>query len=240
MRPENPDRRDGDSPHPYLARGTDASAEPVPPGFDSFYPFADPTKDAQPTLEADDSDIGAEGVDTPGQGRSQWRNPWAVALVSALVSALLTSAVWAGVLTMRKGEAVQAGSGQAASIEPLLDVGDGVDPMRTICRQDAVIAASEPRLGGDVQVQVLYSNHCTAAWGRVTRYDGKSFGNSLEMVVYPAANIESSRTQIRRAHDVQSLYTTMLIEPDVEARVCAVATVTIEGESIELGPPICI
>jgi len=39
---------------------------------------------------------------------------------------------------------------------------------------------------------------------------------------------------------VNSLYTPLLIEPDVEARVCGIATVTTDGKAVELGPPMCV
>lgn len=165
---------------------------------------------------------------------------WVIATVSAVTTAMITSGMWMGYLALRTEDPSGTPASTVASEVPLLDVADGVDPVRTICKEDAVIAASEARLDGDVQVQLLYSNQCSAAWGRVTRYDGKSFGNTLEMTVYPAVDMDSARKQTRRVYDVQSLYTTLMIEPDVEARVCAIATVSVDGDPIELAPPICI
>ena len=114
--------------------------------------------------------------------------------------------------------------------------------MQTVCREDAVIAASEEREDGDVLVQIMYSNACMAVWGRVTRYDGQASGNQLSMLIYPAIDLESSRNQERSAFDVQSLYTPLMIEPDVEARVCGIATITTDEsrESKQLGPAMCI
>lgn len=119
----------------------------------------------------------------------------------------------------------------------------GSDPMNSICHEDSVIAASEERLDGDVQVQLLWSNECNAAWGRITRWDEQSQGNSVRFVVYPQTEgPESDRAQEREAFDVQSLYTTMLVETSSEARVCGVAYLTRddEEEEIELAPPMCI
>jgi plasmid maintenance system antidote protein VapI len=157
----------------------------------------------------------------------------------ALASILGTSLVWNS-LRPPVALAEAAGDSSAGEVVEYLDYADGVDPMQTICREDAVVAASEERLDGDVLVQMMYSNKCMAVWGRVTRYDGEAAGNSLSMLIYPAVDLESDRNQERSAVDVQSIYTTLMIEPNVEARVCGIATVSQHGDPIELGPPMCI
>ncbi|MFK4790997.1 DUF2690 domain-containing protein [Microbacterium sp. ZW T5_56] len=159
--------------------------------------------------------------------------------VTTVVAAGATSLIWSMLRGPGAGDAGQRPTTSAPSSE-FLEYADGVDPMQTVCREDAVIAASEERLGGDVLVQMMYSNQCMAVWGRVTRYDGEAAGNSLSMLIYPAIDLESERNQERSAFDVQSIYTTLMIEPDVEARVCGIAAVTRGEESIELGPPLCI
>lgn len=156
-----------------------------------------------------------------------------VAAGSAAVTAVVTSFVWSSLPSTEAAES----STPAASY---IDYADGVDPMQTICREDAVIAASEERLDGDVLVQMMYSKQCMAVWGRITRYDGNAAGNSVSMLIYPAVDLESPRNQERSAYDVQSLYTTLMIEPDVEARVCGFATITNGGDPVELGPPMCV
>lgn len=163
----------------------------------------------------------------------------AACALTAVVAVGATSVVWSTLLAPESAEAGQQPTPSATSGE-YLDYADGVDPMQTVCREDAVIAASEERLEGDVLVQMMYSNQCMAVWGRITRYDGEAAGNSLSMLIYPAIDLESERNQERSAFDVQSIYTTLMIEPDVEARVCGIATVTRGEESIELGPPLCI
>lgn len=159
-------------------------------------------------------------------------------VVTALVSVSVTSAGWAAALLPLVSGATAATAATPSS--PASPPGDGVDPMQTVCRDDAVIAASEQRLDGAVQVQMMYSTSCMAAWGRVTRYDGQANGQMLAMRVYPAIDPESSRAQERSAFDLQSLYTPLLIEPDVNARVCGLASVSQSGATIELGPPLCI
>ncbi|WP_120006883.1 DUF2690 domain-containing protein, partial [Nesterenkonia muleiensis] len=96
------------------------------------------------------------------------------------------------------------------------DPASGVDPMNTVCHEDSVIAASEERLDGSVQVQILWSNECSAAWGRITRWDEQSMGNSVRFIIYPQTEgPESENAQSRDAFDVQSVYTPMLIEDNV-------------------------
>ncbi|RLP77513.1 XRE family transcriptional regulator [Mycetocola tolaasinivorans] len=169
------------------------------------------------------------------------------AAATAVVAVVATSLVWSLALGPTSADAAAPTSSASASASAnategaeYLPYADGVDPMRTICRNDAVIAGSATHLDGAMQVQMMYSHNCMAAWGRVTRYDGKAAGNSISMRVYPAVDVDSPRSQERTAFDLQSLYTTMVIEPDVDARICGLATVTVDGETVELGPPYCI
>lgn len=159
-----------------------------------------------------------------------------IALAAALVAVVATSLVW-GFTDWTGSESATA---PANAEGPYLAAANGVDPMRTACKEDAVIAADEARLDNQVHVQLLYSNDCLAVWGRVTRYDGESDGNTMTMRIWPADAPESARNQERTGENLQSLYTPMVIEPDVEARICGVATLTAEGRTIELGPPLCV
>lgn len=136
-----------------------------------------------------------------------------VAVGVGLVCVIASSVFWSAAL--RESEA------KLAAAEPaFLAVEDEVDPMQTKCRNDEVLAASETWMDGKVQVQMMYSTSCMAGWGRVTRYDGKAAGNTIGMRVYPKGDPQSSRAQERSAEDVQSVYTTLMLEPDVDARVC--------------------
>jgi transcriptional regulator with XRE-family HTH domain len=123
---------------------------------------------------------------------------------------------------------------------PYLAAANGVDPMRTACKEDAVIAASEARLENQVHVQLLYSNDCMAVWGRVTRYDNKTEGNTMTMRIWPMDDPTSERAQSRTDINLQSLYTPMIIEPDVAARICGQATITVDGRTEDLGPKLCV
>lgn len=160
--------------------------------------------------------------------------------VCALLSSTLTvGGIWllAGPLGLR--ETVSPAALPMPS-STYVAVETGADPMQSSCKNDAVLAGGDRFLDGQVLVEMMYSNACMAVWGRVTRYDGLAAGNTLSLKIYPKDDPRSERTQIRTESDVQSLYTKMLIEPDVDARVCGIATVTIGGESVEQPNPVCI
>lgn len=173
---------------------------------------------------------GTVDLQSPPHGRLRARTLVLTAVVAAFAGAVVTSAVWAVVLANQP----------PAPAPNALPFETGVDPMVTACRNDAVIAAYEEREGGKYVVEMMYSNNCMAAWGRVTRYDERASGNELGMTVYPKDDPESDRTQERSESDVQSIYTPMLIEPDVAARVCGTAWVTVDGERLDLSPALCI
>jgi len=155
--------------------------------------------------------------------------------IAIVATALVTSLLWGWL----GPSSVTAGTPENAE-GPYLEAANGVDPMRTACKEDSVIAADEARFDGQVHVQLLYSNNCLAVWGRVTRYDGKSGGNEISMKIWPAKDPQSKRSQERSAQDLQSIYTPLIIEPDPEARICGIATITSDGETVELGPPLCV
>lgn len=157
-----------------------------------------------------------------------------IAGVAAALAVGGTSVFWA----TRAAPVPDAGAPENAE-GPYLAAANGVDPMRTACKDDAIIAASESRLDRQVHVQLLYSNDCMAVWGRVTRYDDRSSGNTLTMQIYPEGDRKSARAQKRTAEGLQSMYTPMIVEPDVEARVCGAASLTLDGETIDLGPELC-
>jgi transcriptional regulator with XRE-family HTH domain len=187
-------------------------------------------------LDPRSSPAGADAADAPAQRRRfSLLQTAAIAISAALVSALATSLVW--------GSLSSAGAhpGAPANAEgPYLAAANGVDPMRTACKEDAVIAASEARLENQVHVQLLYSNDCMAVWGRVTRYDNKTEGNTMTMRIWPMDDPTSERAQSRTDINLQPLYTPMIIEPDVAARICGQATITVDGRTEDLGPKLCV
>ena len=158
-----------------------------------------------------------------------------VALVAVVLSAVVTSLIWGAV---GAGPGAAPGPPENAS-GPYFTAANGVDPMRTKCKDDAVIAVDEARFNGQVHMQLLYSNNCFASWGRVTRYDGASNGNTVSMKIWIEKDPNGKRTQQRTGPNAQSVYTDMIIEPDPNIRICGVATITADGKTLELGPPIC-
>lgn len=169
-----------------------------------------------------------------------WRRPVSVATFVAGMAATAVVAIAASLLAtglVGRTDAPAAAPTPSTSYEAYAD---GVDPMLTECREDAVLAGGDEFLDGKVLVEMMYSNKCMAVWGRVTRYDGQGSGNTITMRIYPRKDPESTRSQSRTDSDVQSLYTPLLIEPDVEARVCGVATVTVGDQSFVQPNPVCI
>lgn len=157
-----------------------------------------------------------------------------IGIAAAAVGIAITSMVFVFAI---QGDAADAGSTDTSLYKA---AANGEDPMLTKCREDSVIAASEPRLDDQVLVEMIYSTECMAVWGRVTRYDGSAADNSITMRIYPAGDEQSERAQERSVDDLQSMYTPMLIEPDVNARICGHASVTHRGETVDLGPELCI
>ncbi|MBS1907961.1 MAG: DUF2690 domain-containing protein [Actinobacteria bacterium] len=160
-----------------------------------------------------------------------------VVLAAVVLSAVVTSLIW-GTAQAGASPAGDAGTPQNAA-GPFLVPGNGVDPLRTKCKLDRVIAVDEARDDGQVHVQMLYSNACLASWGRVTRYDNASGGNTLSMRIWIENDPNGKRTQVVTGKNSQSVYTPMIVEPDPNVRVCSEATMTADGKTVELGPPIC-
>ena len=157
---------------------------------------------------------------------------WGAVAATALLAIVGTTAFWWAVTPTPEAAPTPTTTYLPAS--------DGIDPMLTECRQDAVLAGGDEFLDGQVLVEMMYSNTCMAVWGRVTRYDAQGAGNTISMRIYPRDDPDSERAQSRTETDVQSLYTPLLIEPNVEARVCGVATVSVGEETFELPNPVCI
>jgi hypothetical protein len=191
-------------------------------------------------IEASDQ-TGTEGLGAePALGREPRRRftlvqVGLVALIAIVLSAVVTSLIWG---TFGAGTGADAGTPENAA-GPYFAPANGVDPMRTKCKEDRVIAVDEARDNGQVHVQLLYSNNCFASWGRVTRYDGESNGNTVSMRIWIEKDPNGKRTQQRTGKNAQSVYTSMIIEPDPDVRICGQATITAEGKTLELGPPVC-
>jgi transcriptional regulator with XRE-family HTH domain len=149
----------------------------------------------------------------------------------AVLTACATSLVWFALSTAQS-------DASASTIEHYVDFSTGVDPMLTVCRKDGRVVASEDRLDGAVFVEVIYSDRCHAAWGRVTRYDAKTADNSIHMTVYLHDDPAGSKAQEATASNQQSVHTPLLVRTDDDGAVCGAASITRGGEEYE-AEPVC-
>ncbi|MBN9612403.1 MAG: DUF2690 domain-containing protein, partial [Actinobacteria bacterium] len=120
-----------------------------------------------------------------------------------------------------------------------INVHNGVDPALTPCVNDAKVAASQPRTNNTL-LEIVWSNKCYAGWARVTRYDEKISGNSITVSIYPETAATGPDRQTATEPNVQGAYTTLVVRPTPQTRLCAVGAITLKGESIDLGEPLCI
>lgn len=209
---------------------------------------------------SDDREPAPEGPDTATEDRPATLPPHAVVrrrttvtLVAAafVVGALLSGAV-TGVLVARSDSGTVAlpsasGSGSARDVAavsgrsaaPTVAVENGTDPAETSCVDDAEVVASEVR-ARDTQLQVIYSAACHAAWSRITRYDDASAGNTVSTSIYRQIAPDASDRQSTTEPDAESAYTTLLVRPTPSTRLCATGSITVDGEHIDLGAPLCL
>jgi transcriptional regulator with XRE-family HTH domain len=121
---------------------------------------------------------------------------------------------------------------------PLLAAATGVDPVLTDCIDDADAAALETRIE-TVVLEVIWSDQCQAGWGRITRNDNQTSGNSVHIEVYPVGPNQDADRQESTMDGVQGAYTHMVVRTDAETRLCADGSITRDGETIDLGAPLC-
>jgi len=120
-----------------------------------------------------------------------------------------------------------------------INVHNGVDPAMTPCVNDAEVATSSSRAHNTL-IEIIWSNKCYAGWARITRYDEKFSGNSMTVAIYPETSAQGPDRQTATEPNVQSAYTTLVVRPTPQTRLCAVGVITLDGESIDLGAPLCI
>lgn len=127
-----------------------------------------------------------------------------------------------------------------ASMNPhaQITVHNGVDPALTECVNDAEVATSSSRTNNTL-LEIIWSNKCYAGWARITRYDEKFSGNSMTVSIYPETAAQGPDRQTATEPNVQSAYTTLVVRPTPQTRLCAVGAITLNGKSIDLGEPLC-
>ncbi|MDT0158204.1 DUF2690 domain-containing protein [Microbacterium sp. ARD32] len=126
-----------------------------------------------------------------------------------------------------------------ASEHAQINVRNGADPALTACVNDAKVATSQMRLE-HYQLEIIWSNKCYAGWGRVTRFDEKLSGNTVTVSIYPETAATGPDRQTATEPNVQGAYTTLVVRPTEGTRLCTVGSVTIDGENVDLGEPLCI
>lgn len=192
----------------------------------------------------DDSLTMAEGS-ADGEPGSQTRPPVVrrrTAIWLAAGALVVGVAVGAGVATPVVSSSYQAELAVVPTPEnphAQIDVRTGIDPAMSPCVNDAKVAAAENRTN-NTKLEIIWSNKCYAGWGRVTRYDGLAENNTVKISIYPETAPQGPDRQIAVEPGVQSAYTTLIVRPTPETRLCAVGSITVNGNSIDLGDPICI
>jgi len=119
-----------------------------------------------------------------------------------------------------------------------INVRNGIDPAMTECVNDAKVATSSPRTNNTL-LEIIWSNKCYAGWARITRYDEKITGNSMTVAIYPETAAQGPDRQTATEPNAQSAYTTLVVRPTPQTRLCAVGSITLNGENIDLGEPLC-
>jgi len=147
-------------------------------------------------------------------------------LMGAIISAVATSFVIVGwnMSQRNAGPQTVAFSGQ--------------DPANSPCLDDASVATSETR-ETDYLLEIIWSDKCQAGWGRITRYDDLSYGNTVNVAIYPASAAAGDDRQEATVVGVQGAYTALIVRPKSGALLCVEGSVTVEGRTIDLGEPLC-
>lgn len=215
----------GDDPAPWVAR-RDAIARSTGVDVDAI----DEESTAPETREAR----------TVSRGRAALLA--GVAFVAGFAVAIAAS--WAvGASIVQQVQAAAADAAQkaiedAGNPRAQITVLNGVDPGLSPCVNDAKVVTSEMRTN-NTKLEIIWSNKCYAGWGRVTRYDDKVSGNSITVSIYPETAAQGPDRQTATEPNVQGAYTTLVVRPTPETRLCAVGAITVDGESIDLGEPLC-
>lgn len=171
--------------------------------------------------------------------RRRWPVIAAVAVIALAVGgiggSLVTSTAMGSQITQLKKDLKAAGP---VNPKAQIVVRTGVDPAMTPCVNDAKVAASEDRTN-NTRIQIVWSNKCYAGWARIARYDGKADGNAVKVSIYPETAPNGPDRQDATEPGVQGAYTTLVVRPTPQTRLCAVGSITVDGEEISLGDPIC-
>ncbi|WES62879.1 DUF2690 domain-containing protein [Microbacter sp. GSS18] len=169
------------------------------------------------------------------------------ATTSGTAASVLTAQVYQSELSAAQQTAAQddaaATEGTPASADdapaPQIDVPTGEDPAYTPCIDDAKVAKAARRIDNAL-IEIIWSDQCYAGWARLTRYDAKYEGNTVTIAIYPETAPNGLERQEATEPDVRGAYTGLIVRPTPDTLLCAEGSFTVDGESFDLGDPICI
>ncbi|PZU40130.1 MAG: hypothetical protein DI573_04980 [Microbacterium sp.] len=204
------------------------------------------TLDAAPTTDAP---VGtAVPAPTRGRGREPRRVRLSVAIAAAFTCLILGVAGTVGTLELLqpRGQGASAAAptdsatpGTHGASAPRIAVKTGSDPAFTECVDDAAVAAAETRAENTL-LEIIWSDACQAGWARITRYDGLAAGNVVSASIYRQLAPGADDRQSTSEPEAQGAYTTLLVRPTPDTKICAVGAITIDGRTIDLGEPMCL
>jgi hypothetical protein len=155
------------------------------------------------------------------------------AILAVAVVVSLVFGVGAGTMIGR----ATAPAAEASTPAPTPSVpSTGDDPVEAGCTEDKIIASAQTQPDGTL-VELLWSEKCSANWGRITRYDNQNEGNSVTTVL--TGHFENAPSpQMRMTVDQQGAYTPiMIVESDEKA--CVTGSWTVGEENLEVTKPAC-
>lgn len=199
-------------------------------------------RDRLSTKTTEREEAPSEEAQDPGRAKPR-RIHW----LAAVLVGLLGCALGAGASSVVTADAMQgqvtALKKQLAAAGPVnphaqIQVRTGVDPAMTPCVNDAKVSASQDRTH-NTRIQIVWSNKCYAGWARIARYDGLEQGNEVKVSIYPETAPSGPDRQEATEPGVQGAYTTLIVRPSPQTRLCAVGSITIGSQTISLGNPIC-
>jgi hypothetical protein len=129
--------------------------------------------------------------------------------------------------------------GSTPGVKPSISAQTGEDPADNGCAEDAKSATAATR-AEDTYLEIMWSEACQAGWARITRHDDKAAGNQVSVSLYREAEPTGSDRQDATHQGVQGAYTTLIVIPTPDTRLCATGSITVDGKTIDLGTPICL
>jgi hypothetical protein len=185
--------------------------------------------DARPWLDRRDSIADREKT-TPATRSVTRRIVILVAIIAFVAGATLSAVTTALVMREPAAPSDAVESAEAAT---------GDDPATTPCIDDAAVATSAEGAAHSL-IEIIWSNKSQAGWGRITRYDGLIDGNTVTIAIYPETAPHGPDRQEATEHNVQGAYTGLIVRPTPETLLCAEGSFTVDGESFDVGAPLCV